>query len=367
MTYQSLSHRFLTKKSDLLGNSLPWAGKLLPPPPAAVAECADVKPSDARIQIIDSAALAARLKQEGRDREGLVKSLQNLGEPKELVVATAAHFESLKELELALPHHASLFVPLRNRIKIQAATNQPLQLGRMLLGGLPGIGKSFAVHAIAEALKLPILEVQLAGSSDTLLFTGTAKQWGNSAPGILTRFMATCPVANPLVVLEEIDKTGASSHGSIQDVLLMLLEPENSKSFDDRFLNLPVNLSYLSYLATANEVEYLTPPLLSRLTLVELEAPGPEHLARLVQRLYDLITQRLGLSELFEKQLPTEMVNELIADKPGLRLIRQRLEAGIAAAVEGFETPEILALARKLLPVIQVMPTKSARTPMRFV
>lgn len=367
MTYQSLHTRFLIKKSAVLADSLPWAGKLPAPKPAAVSENEDVKPSDSRIQIVDATALAARLKQEGRDREGLVKSLQSLGEPKELVKATNEHFESLRELELALPHHSPLFVPLRNRIKIQAATNQPLQLGRMLLGGLPGIGKSFAVHAIAEALKLPILEIQLAGSGDTLLFTGTARQWGNSSPGVLTRFMASCVIANPLIVLEEIDKTGGNGHGNLQDVLLMLLEPENSKQFDDRFLSLPVDLSHLSYLATANDLEALTPPLLSRLTLVELEAPGQQHLVQLVQRLYDLLTQRLGLADLFEKQLPSDLVNELIADKPGLRLIRQRLEAGIAAAVEGFETPETLATARKLLPVIQAMPTKSARTPMRFV
>lgn len=366
MNVRLIEPKLLKGKEQSIAHTLPWAG-FGEAPPKTVAPNKKGKLPDALVQIVDQKALEARLKQETREREGLVKSLKSLGDPKQLVLATVAHFDALRELEQSLPHHAAFFVPLRNRVKIQAATKQPLQLGRMLLGGEPGIGKSFAVHATAEALKLPLLEIQLAGNSDTLLFTGTAKQWGNSAPGVLTRFMSTCPVANPLVVLEEIDKTGVNSHGSVQDVLLMLLEPENSKSFDDRFLNLPIDLSHLSYLATANDLEALTQPLLSRLTLVELEAPGPEYLGRLVQRLYDMITQKLGLFELFEKQLPADLVSELVADKPGLRLIRQRLESGIAAAVEMFETPATLASARKLLPVVQAVPIKSARPPMRFV
>lgn len=366
MNVRLIETKLLKGKERSIVHALPWAGFGDEPPKQPLTKKAE-KPAGTHVQLVDQKGLEARLKQETREREGLVKSLKSLGDPKELVLATGVHFDALRDLEQALPHHAALFVPLRNRIKIQAATHQPLQLGRMLLGGEPGIGKSFAVHAIAEALKLPLLEIQLAGNSDTLLFTGTAKQWGNSAPGVLTRFMSTCSVANPLVVLEEIDKTGANSHGSVQDVLLMLLEPENSKSFDDRFLNLPVDLSYLSYLATANDLEQLSPPLLSRLSVVELEAPGAQHLGQLVQRVYDALTHRLGLSGLFEKDLPEHFVSELIADKPGLRLIRQRLESGIAAAVEAFETPETLSTARKLMPVVQAVPIKSARPPMRFV
>lgn len=366
MSIRLIEPKLLKGKEHAIATTLPWAGFGDAPPKTAASNKKGKLP-DAFVQIVDQKALEARLKQETREREGLVKSLKTLGDPKELVLATSAHFDELRQLEQTLPHHAALFVPLRNRVKIQAATHQPLQLGRMLLGGEPGIGKSYAVHAIAEALKLPLLEIQLAGNSDILLFTGTAKQWGNSAPGVLTRFMSTCPVANPLVVLEEVDKTGANSHGSVQDVLLMLLEPENSKNFDDRFLNLPIDLSNLSYLATANDLDALTLPLLSRLAIVELEAPGREHLVQLVQRLYDLLTEGLGLSALFEKQLPADLVSELIFDKPGLRLIRQRLESGIAAAVEAYETPETLASASKLLPVIRTVPIKSARSPMRFV
>lgn len=366
MNTRLIETKLLKGKEQSIAHALTWAG-FGEAPAKTVAPNKKGKLPDALVQIVDQKALEARLKQETREREGLVKSLKSLGDPKQLVLATAAHFDAMRELELSLPHHAAFFAPLRNRIKIQAATHQPLQLGRMLLGGEPGIGKSYAVHAIAEALRLPLLEIQLSGSSDTLLFTGTSRQWGNSAPGVLSRFMAGCAVANPLIVLEEIDKTGANSHGSVQDVLLMLLEPENSKNFDDRFLNLPIDLSHLSYLATANDLEQLSPPLLSRLTVVELEAPGAQHLAQLVQRLYDVLTHRLGLSELFEKELPEHFVSELISDKPGLRLIRQRLESGIAAAVEAFETPETLATARKLMPVVQAVPIKSARPPMRFV
>lgn len=366
MSIRLIEPKLLKGKEQSIVHTLPWAGLGDEPPKQHLGKKAE-KPAGTHVQLVDPKGLEARLKQESREREGLVKSLKSLGDPKELVLATGAHFDALRELEQSLPHHAAFFVPLRNRIKIQAATHQPLQLGRMLLGGEPGIGKSYAVHAIAEALRLPLLEIQLSGSSDTLLFTGTSRQWGNSAPGVLSRFMAGCAVANPLIVLEEIDKTGANSHGSVQDVLLMLLEPENSKNFDDRFLNLPIDLSYLSYLATANDLEQLSLPLLSRLTVVELEAPGAQHLAQLVQRLYDVLTHRLGLSELFEKDLPEHFVSELIADKPGLRLIRQRLESGIAAAVEMFETPETLASARKLLPVVQTVPIKTARPPMRFV
>ena len=221
MINRLLEPKLLKGKEQSIVQTLPWAGFGGPPPKTAPNKKG--KLPDTHVQIVDQKTLDARLKLETREREGLVKSLKSLGDPKELVLATVEHFDALRDLEQALPHHAALFVPLRNRIKIQAATHQPLQLGRMLLGGEPGIGKSYAVHAIAEALKLPLLEIQLAGNSDTLLFTGTAKQWGNSAPGVLTRFMASCSVANPLVVLEEIDKTGANSHGSVQDVLLMLL------------------------------------------------------------------------------------------------------------------------------------------------
>ncbi|WP_176216956.1 AAA family ATPase [Andreprevotia lacus] len=286
-----------------------------------------------------------------KQREGLMQ----LADPKPLVLATAQHFEAVQQAFGNLPHLQSVVQHLLEQLKLQVVLERPLKLGPLLLGGEPGNGKSWLMHQLAACLELPKLEFQLAGTADTLQLAGSSRNWSNAAPGRLVQFLAHCPVANPLILFEEVDKSGASSHGVPNDILLMLLEPENARTFEDKYLGVPVDVSHCSYVLTANNVNLLSAPLLSRCQLSSVRPPHTEAAWRdMVRMLYTQMLNQEGLTTLFMSELPDETETALIDRCVSLRALRRRLAQGIAAAIAQYADPQQLKeQGGALLPLVQ--------------
>ncbi|MBS1157158.1 MAG: domain family protein [Proteobacteria bacterium] len=318
------------------------------------------------VWLVNPAALLQRLQTEmARDRSGLVEQLKQLAQPKVLRVPDSAHWAQLLELYQRMPHLAAVLDPLLNRIKLQIATQHPLKLSPTLLTGAPGNGKSHLLHQLAEVFNVPTLELQLGGNADNLALVGTSRHWGSASPGKLALFLAQSPVANPLILLEEIDKSGIGQHGWTLDIVLLLLEPENACEFEDKFVEVPIDLSHCSFLATANSSAQLPAPLLSRFQTCLVSAPPPEAWSIILNNLYAHLLLQEGRAQLFHSTLPQELQAEFLAQCPSIRELRKRLEQGFDAALACFDSPEALLRQKgELLP--EAPETQASETQKRM-
>jgi len=154
-----------------------------------------------------------------------------------------------------------------------------LGLPPTLLVGMPGCGKSRFVRRLAEELRVPFCPLSLAGMNDSMALLGASRGWSSAHPSPLVTAMLQQQRASALVLLDEIDKVGASSHRSVPATaaLLNLLEPENAKRWYDTYLQTPCDMSKLMFCATANSLSGLSKPLLSRFTIILMPEPKQEH------------------------------------------------------------------------------------------
>ncbi|NUB23355.1 AAA family ATPase [Azospirillum brasilense] len=151
-----------------------------------------------------------------------------------------------------------------------------------LLVGPPGTGKTRFINRLGAMSGVRTRVISCAGSADNRDLDGTSRGFSSATPSYLTRFFASESVAGGIIGFDEIDKASAGNqNGSIRDSLINLLERQNS--YHDQYLQSRLDLSGMSFLATANDVSRLPMPLLSRFRIVEVPAPGAEHLHALVR------------------------------------------------------------------------------------
>ncbi len=159
-----------------------------------------------------------------------------------------------------------------------------LRLRPLLLLGRPGIGKTRFVKELAEALGAKWSYLSTAGDADNRRFAGTAAGYSTAHPAWPVDQINELQRANPILVLDEIEKAGGGvANGNITHSLLPLLEPDSAKLFRDPFLGGQADLSAISWILLANTTEGLSGPLLSRVTKFEIEPPGPDAFAGIVE------------------------------------------------------------------------------------
>ena len=174
-------------------------------------------------------------------------------------------------------HEANNMIFKQLQARLHSGT-PAFKLRPMLLAGTPGVGKTSWAKRLAELCEVPFSSVMAAGSSDSMYLRGTPKGWSSARPGAIAKLIATERVANPLILVDEIDKTATDNrNGSILDVLLQLIEPATSKNYLDECLQVPCDFSWVSWIATCNTIGGLPKPLLDRFTVVLIEKPRPEH------------------------------------------------------------------------------------------
>jgi ATP-dependent Lon protease len=159
----------------------------------------------------------------------------------------------------------------------------------ILLVGVAGVGKSRLVRRLAELLRIGVYRYDGSGTSDNM-FGGSPKAWSNTTPSAAARAVNRTRIANPILLVDEIEKAGTSSHnGRLWDALLPFLERETAARYRDVSLDAELNLSWILHIATANAIEDLPDPLKDRYRIVKVPAPRladlPQLAANVMQEL----------------------------------------------------------------------------------
>jgi hypothetical protein len=216
--------------------------------------------------------------------------------------------------------------------------NTPLRMAPLLIVGAPGIGKSRFVADLAAALEVPMLPISFAGQSDARALLGTARGWSSANPSSIIDLIRRYKRANPIVFVDEIEKSASSQNGEPLAAVLTLLEPETAKRFHDPFLCTEVDLSHVTWIAGANSLKGLPSPILSRFQVIEVEAPDgrdwPEVRSAFTQEFARSIQIPIDALPALEPPVD-EMMRMLLDKRRDLRVVRRVFEDVMSVAIEG--------------------------------
>lgn len=201
----------------------------------------------------------------------------------------------------------------------------------ILLHGSPGIGKTRFASALAASLGTYFGDIAMSTVTASFVLSGGDLMWNGGRPGRIHEIMTASPFANPIILLDEIDKTSGDQRFDPTTPLLQLLERHSARRFLDEAFGLPMDASRILWLATANHVSALAPALLDRFDAIEIANPTLAELHAIAQSIYADMLDQHPWGEHFCRPLCAESVREL--NNLSARAIKKRLEDAASRAI----------------------------------
>jgi ATP-dependent Lon protease len=192
------------------------------------------------------------------------------------------------------PNFTPVLDDLKKSLHLAIFGNGPLSFTPILLAGDPGVGKTHFAKCLAEALATEFTFVSMGTMTAGWILSGAGPSWKGAKEGRVARALVRGPVANPLFLLDELDKGGGDSQHSASGSLYDLLESETNTAFRDEYLDIPLDCSAMQWVATANYPERIDNAILKRMAVYEVKPPTEEQGRAIGQAIYGKLLKEHG-------------------------------------------------------------------------
>lgn len=229
-----------------------------------------------------------------------------------------------------LPNFAEVLDDIRKYIALCATSSDEMELPPMLLLGAPGIGKTYFGRRLAQLLSTGFGFCTMSSMTAGWILSGASSQWKNAKPGKVFETLLKGSYANPVIVVDELDKAGGDLQYDPLGALYTLLEPDTASQFVDEFVEIPIDASSVVWIATANDEARIPEPILNRLNVYRIDAPDRDGARHIAQAIYNEIRGSRDWGKAFPEQ-PSDAVLDRLAEF-GPRELRRIVHAAFGNA-----------------------------------
>ncbi|MEP6826181.1 MAG: AAA family ATPase, partial [Ramlibacter sp.] len=193
-----------------------------------------------------------------------------------------------------------------------------------------GIGKTHFARKLAELLGTGMNLVPMSSMTAGWLLSGSSSQWKGAKPGKVFEALVDGQYANPVIVVDEIDKASADAQYDPLGALYGLLEHDTAQNFTDEFAEVAIDASQVIWIMTANDERGIPEPILNRMNVYEIEPPSPDAARQIARNLYASIRADHGWGEHFTPDASDDVLDQLAVLAP--REMRRALMTGFGNA-----------------------------------
>jgi ATP-dependent Lon protease len=249
------------------------------------------------------------------------------------------------DLYASLPNFHEVLDDIKRHVALAQDSPDGLEVTPILLLGAPGIGKTHFARKLADLLGTGMSLVPMSSVTAGWLLSGASSQWKGAKPGKVFEALVDGQYANPVIVVDEIDKAAADAQYDPLGALYSLLEHDTAQSFTDEFAEVPIDASQMIWITTANDERAIPEPILNRMNVFQVEAPDEEAARQIARNLYRGICAEHGWGQRFAPEPASDLLDRLADLAP--RDMRRALMTGFGnARLENRDVVQVADLPR---------------------